>query len=229
MPVIIQNNPNGTIQTFSGLYAINVPIWWLPGGVLPANVIAAYQFKGAGSEAGALLNLNNISTNSLTKSGSISWNQATGFYFTADNNGLQNSNIVSNYNDIKTVIVRFSNRTANKSRGFICANNTRMLGFFNNSNLSIQAATTVISYGNTTLTSGVVAYDFANWLMYLNGVNIAQTGTGGFNSATSNMLIGGNFSGYPSESTCYIQAVAFYNTILTPAQIVELTISMQNL
>ena len=57
--------------------------WWLAGGISAANVVAAYQPKGAASLAASYVNLANPGTNNLTAPAAPTWNAATGWTFAA--------------------------------------------------------------------------------------------------------------------------------------------------
>lgn len=233
MPVIIQNNPNGTIQTFSGLYAIKRP-WWLPTGIVSGNVIAAYQFKGAVDEATALLNVNNMSTYPLTKDSAITWNKNYGFYFPNGSYALNNTNLntlVPNF-----IAFRFSDKASGSRRYLTNMNNNCAFSFGlpasgveNNQELSLLTSD-VRRFGNQTMTNGVVMADINNKKVYVNGSNVSMTSSISKDSENYfQRTIGGTINTpYDSTSTNF-QAAVFYSTVLTPAQIVELTTSMQNL
>jgi hypothetical protein len=243
MPVIIQNNPNGTIQTFSGLYALKRPPWWLPTEIVSSNVIAAYQFKGVASEADALLNQNDIATYPLTKVGStVTWNQSTGFYIPATNGyGLHNASIKS----FTSVFARFSDVASGNSAAILvspAAGYTLMAkAVYDKGGAQYKNAPGIIDFTTSSGTAyhmstyygnGVLGWNRPSRLLYINGVSQSlSTFSGAWIDTASYILIGqgrtnanvGSFASYN------LQAVAFYNTQLTAAQVVELTISMQNL
>jgi hypothetical protein len=117
MPITLLNNNNNMQSRYAGIFSFNANPWWLPIGILPSNVIAAYQFKGVASEADALLNQNNPATYPLTKVGStVTWNQSTGFYIPATNGyGLNNANITS----FTSVFARFSDVASGNSAAIL--------------------------------------------------------------------------------------------------------------
>lgn len=242
MPVIIQNNPNGTIQTFSGLYALKRP-WWLPTGIVSSNVIAAYQFKGAIDEANALLNVNNANDYPLTKVGStVTWNQSTGFYIPATNGyGLNNASIKS----FTSVFARFSNVASGNSAATLVSPAAGYIlmakAAYDKGGAQYKNAPGIIDfttssgtgyYMSTYYGNGVLGWNRPSRLLYINGVSQSlSTFSDAWIDTASYILIGqGRTNAHVTSFASYnLQAVAFYNTLLTPAQIVELTISIQNL
>lgn len=244
MPVIIQNNPNGTIQTFSGLYALKRP-WWLPTGIVSSNVIAAYQFKGAVDEANALLNVNNANVYPLSKVGTSTWNKNNGFTFAGGINGLTNSSLTT----FNTVIVSYSNVETSESNAVTLISPKKLYTLYAKAGydtgtkyypktIGASYGSNELKYSNITASNGIIAWtkssDSDVGTLYYNGATIGSlTGPpapGGAYNNSSYATIGSSIT---NSSLAYsgstIQAVAFYNTLLTAAQIVELTASMQNL
>lgn len=69
--------------------------WLHPTGVTDSDIIAAFRFKGAASEADALQSVNNGTKYTLSKSGSnVTWSSGNGFFIPAAQNvGLKNTDI----------------------------------------------------------------------------------------------------------------------------------------
>ena len=82
-----------------------------PTGVTDQDIIAAFRFKGAASEADALVSINNGTKYTLVKSGSnVTWSSGGGFFIPAVNAaGLENSVLPTL--SWGTVAVKFSDAT----------------------------------------------------------------------------------------------------------------------
>lgn len=96
--------------------------WMHPSGVVDDDIIAAYRFKGADSEAAALRNINNSSTPYvLTKSGSnVTWSAAGGFFIPAvDAAGLRNTTLQAK--TFGTIAVKFANAATGDKSICLCA------------------------------------------------------------------------------------------------------------
>lgn len=240
MPITLLNNNNNMQSRYAGIFSFSANPWWLPIGILPSNVIAAYQFKGVASEADALLNVNNPATYSLTKvGGTVTWNQSTGFYFPATvGYGLNNASITS----FSSVFARFSDAA---NGNYYSAIVSPALGYtlmakaaFDNGGGQYRNSVGIADhssspgtgyYGATYYSHGVLGWDRASRLVYVNGVS--QSLTGFANAYIVNptyILIGqGRTSTNISSLAAYnLQAVVFYNTQLTADQVVQLSSSM---
>lgn len=210
--------------------------WYLPTGILSSNCIAAYRFKGASSEANALLNLNNTATYPLTKVGdTVTWNQSTGFFIPATNGyGLHNASITS----FTSVFVRYSdvdNTSAltsliAPSEGHILM--AKCAWRVNDSQTQYNVAPGVWPnagyYSPTYKAAAVLGYIKPTNTLYIDGVSTSMTyiDTGGW--SPTYILIGeAKYSSFVGNlSASKIQAVAFYNTQLTAAQAVQLSTAM---
>ena len=81
--------------------------FWLPGGLAASACLAAYQFKGAASEAAARKNLAETGpTYDLVKSGSPTWESASGYYL-GSLDYLGNS-ALNALKTVKTIVIRYS-------------------------------------------------------------------------------------------------------------------------
>ena len=234
MPILTIDNYRKTENVLAGIYQVRQAPWWLPTGIVSSNVIAAYQFKGAVDEATALLNVNDMSTYPLTKDSGITWNKNNGFYFPSGNYALNNTNLntlVPNF-----IAFRFSDKASGGRRFLTDMNNNCAFSFgipasyvSNNQELSLLTSD-VRRFGNQTMTNGVVMADINNKQVYVNGSNVSMTSS--VVKDSDNYLprtIGGTNYTENSSTSANFQAAVFYSTVLTAAQVVELTISMQNL
>jgi hypothetical protein len=243
MPITLLNNNNNMQSRYAGIFSFNVNPWWLPIGIFPSNVIAAYQFKGADSEADALLNQNDTATYPLAKvGGTVTWNQANGFYIPATNGyGLNNASITS----FTSVIARFSDVASGNSAAILvspAAGYSLMAkAAYDNGGGQYRNAPGIIDFTTNPGTgyympsyygNGVLAWNRPSRLLYINGVSQSLTGfTNAYITNPTYILIGqGRTSSYISSLAAYnLQAVAFYNTQLTAAQVVAISNQMASL
>ena len=240
MPILSIDNYRKTENLLAGIYQVRQSPWWLPIGILPSNVIAAYQFKGVASEADALLNQNNTATYPLTKVGNtVTWNQSTGFYIPATNGyGLNNANITS----FTSVIARFSDVASGNSAAILvspAAGYTLMAkAAYDNGVAQYKNAPGIIDFATDSGTAyhmstyygnGVLGWNRPSRLLYINGVSQSlSTLSEAWIDTASYILIGqGRTNAHVGSFASYnLQAVAFYNTQLTAAQVVDLTAAM---
>lgn len=244
MPILSIDNYRKTENLLAGIYQVRQSPWWLPIGILPSDVIAAYQFKGASSEANALLNQNNKDTYPLTKVGStVTWNQSTGFYIPATNGyGLKNASIKS----FTSVFARFSDVASGNSAAILVSpaagytlmakaayattegaeykNAPGIIDFTTSSGTAYHMST---YYGN-----GVLGWNRPSRLLYINGVSqsLSTFSQAWIDSATYILIGQGKTDVAITSFASYnLQAVAFYNKELTAAQVVELSNNMAGL
>lgn len=100
--------------------------WFLPSGLSSENCLAAYQFKGASSEANALMDLSEYGhnltkgsqTTSIGSSYSVpgtftpTWSASSGFVFASAYGGMQGylNNSTLNQQNIRAIVVRYSGK-----------------------------------------------------------------------------------------------------------------------
>jgi hypothetical protein len=84
--------------------------WYLTTGVTAANVIAAWRFKGAVSEATSLVNLANPGTYDLTATGAPTWDAVNGWTLNAGNT-IATSGLVSQ--DKLSILIQYSDGSFN--------------------------------------------------------------------------------------------------------------------
>ena len=248
MPITLLNNNNNMQSRYAGIFSFNANPWWLPIGILPSNVIAAYQFKGVASEADALLNQNDIGTYPLTKVGNPVWNQASGFFIPATLGvGLDNLALTT----FGSVFVRYSGiDTASYSQASLiaAANGYRLFaaGADKPSDYtygrkpsfifltSTSGVATGVVYASAAYASGILGWNRGSVIgdntLYINGIQNSVAGVNSYAAYNGNsrMLIGqSKFMDIdPVVQSYTVQAVAFYNTRLTAAQALELSDAM---
>lgn len=189
----------------AGWYSINnIPTdkWYLPTGIQENQVISAYQFVGATSEAKALININEITSYPLSKDNSTTtWSSSSGFYIPGQNssvylNGLSNSNLASGTNNVLAAVYGYkhtgswySGTSSGTTYTFAPAltisgstsTYTRILtirvgGNSTNSNYTkpgIAAGSNEYAYASVPNTSGVLGGNFSPVELYINGTGVS--------------------------------------------------------
>lgn len=88
--------------------------WWLPSGMVESDCFAAFQFKGAASEADALIDKTGHGYNLAKSSSDITWNKDTGFSWVNNLSGqstLNNSNLSNQ--TVKSAVIRYADAGSN--------------------------------------------------------------------------------------------------------------------
>lgn len=194
--------------------------WYLSGGIVAANCIAAYQAKNIGSQAASYVNQANPGTFDLTVGAAPDWTTEAGWAFNGTSHYLRTGVVV--VPNLWSIIIWFSGLTQASSRYMVGARNTVPTWGIGPTN----APGFLYSGGNDSLsiirtaTAGVIA--LTNNKGYWNGV--AETGSiaspGGV-MGTRDLFIGarnadGTAGGFAAVT---IERVAIYNITLTLAQI----------
>jgi hypothetical protein len=247
MPIITIQREQDSFETLSGAYRFNSNPWWQPKGLIPANVIAAYRFKGAESEARALLDLSGKTLHTLHKTNdSVVWNFANGFTIPAVlGYGLDNTQI----NDFAAVFIRYSDvnvdSATNASLVSLSATHyldAKVAGWDNGSlkyrkrpGFSCFNGWRFGAYSPAAYSQAVLGWNrntdsiSANSL-YINGSKVALTEMT-YESPTANRILIGQsrMNGNVTLTSLKVQAAVFYNTHLTDEQAMELSLSMAEL
>lgn len=200
--------------------------WWDLDGTL-TSCVAAYQAKGAVSQAASYVNLANAGTYDLTAGGSPTWDSG-GWKFGAGNylnTGIIPSDITWSY------IAKFSNKPTPSSEGGtlfgagssstnfmkIMIGYTDKRGFHGDASKSKNVSTPTYcpAYGIMCL---------ADRKIYLNANSATIADGGGI--ASTPVWIGAKSGAYGSaenlNANIYIECAAIYNTALTSTQIADL-------
>lgn len=225
--------------------------WYLAGGVSAANCIAAYQAKGAASYAASKINLINPGTYNLIDGVSPTWDAINGWTFDGITTYLRTENL---YQAITTnncsIVIGYSNlnNTVN-SRLFGCYYENYdppyQYSSFNLSNkitpsyrvYNTEILETVVN-GSLPVTS-IVSFCSDN-TQYLNGVVdsgiVYSTGDNTNTYAMIELYLGCfHYKDTTPDEGAYqlanykLQAIAFYNAILTPSQVSAITTAIQAL
>ena len=202
--------------------------WWNAGGTV-ASCIAAYQPKGANSYAISKQNLVGNTLYDLTEvgGGAVYWSANNGWYGFRTLSRCLDTNITT-FNNSWSLIIRCSGATTN---------NTVILGAYTSAGDGLYIAYMTVggwqcfnqSYNYKVVPSltggGVLAFTGAN--IYLDGENKGNLGVQYTNGLTRSPYIGAqHYTSAVQHTDANIQAVAFYNTILTAQNIVDITTAM---
>lgn len=194
--------------------------WWLAGGINSANAIAAYQPKGALSLASSYTNLANPGTYNAAPGTAPTWDVVNGWIFGGTTQLLTTGIVVATG---WSAICRFFiiNRQS--------SSNPRL--FDDTSSFSITISDVNVGYTNGGLTGHVptitdnteAVLGIAGQAAYRNGIYDGLITTG---SMSGNAIVIGNRAAANRGFNGYIKALAFYNTILTAAQVLAVTNAM---
>lgn len=199
--------------------------WYLAGGISAANCVAAYQPKGAASLAASYVNLVSPGTYDAAPGVAPTWAAGTGWTFNGSSQYLATG--VIPVGTTWSAFIQFSNRTSGGNRwlfgvlggalafGVVPALFSGFIQYYN---------------GNSVLGSAAVAsgnLGVAGLVGYLNGTSSGSI-TSGSPTYTQGVFIGAlNSAGTPqSYIACNVQAVAIFNSTLTPAQVAILAVAM---
>ena len=206
--------------------AVTYPWYRGQTGTIPlANVLFAYQPKGAASLAASYSNLANPGTNDAAPGVAPTFNATTGWTFNGTTQYLTTGVTMQCWNGgspTTSIAIRIANRSGSTSD---------LMGYFLNSLscLVFEVFSGAWHYGNGAYASSGLAptasgrFIMAGKAFYLNGSHIADDGGG--TTATGTVLIGcsANGSGNPQfYAATDVIAAAGYNIGLSSSQAVDL-------
>lgn len=204
--------------------------WWTSGGVDPYSCVAAYQPKGAASQAASYTNLANPGTYDAALGVAPTWASATGW--TGTGSAWLDTGIVEG-DQSWTYIVRYNQSAAPGGlRMYLSARQSAT------SDITIQAITGI--YQEFTNHSGQISFGaaasnvvcVAGSRAYLNGTLQSGTMTAGTSPSIPIYLLARNNNGTAAMflgTSDTIVAVAIYNTTLGSTAISALTTAMNAL
>lgn len=207
--------------------------WWLAGGIPASACVAAYQPKGASGLTESYTNLANPGLyNCTAPTAAPTWDVVNGWKFNGTTQYLD-SGVIPPINQTWSGIVKFTN--ANLLSTFCSIFGA---GPLVNTGYMIAVSNSVRFYYNGGYKSfsggkSAAVMAFAGVYCYLDGAK--ETGTIPYTAAvnTYSVFIGSlNNAGTPYftySQASYIQAVAFFSTVLTDYQVAELTRAMNAL
>lgn len=217
------------VRSMGGAAAV-IP-WYLSGGIPAAACVAAYQPKGAASLAASYVNLANPGTNDAAPGVAPTFAAATGWTFNGSSQHLKTGVIPDS--SAWSGIVRFSNSTSAGDRFLFGSikNDAAPKGRFcispdnGSGNVYYGMSDSLNLFVPPAITEGVLA--ITGNTAYRNGASDGSIATASHPAqeiyiGVSNVN-GGILYGYRA---CKIQAIAFYNTTITPEQVAAVSAAM---
>lgn len=201
--------------------------WWLKGGISASNAKIAYAPKGAASLAASYINLANPGTNNAAPGVAPTWDATNGWMFNGSTQYLTTGFAPGNSTNW-TGIIRFSNLTGTAVVDFFGTRAT--LRFHQEYSMSTHVLTFNMGGSvNTTLTftSGVIA--IAGGTGYKDGSSVGTFTPSSAGDWPAIYIGGYNFGGLARPLAGYVQAFAFYNTVLNGTQVSAVTTAMNAL
>jgi len=197
--------------------------WWLAGGVNPANVVAAYQAKGAASYAASKVNLANPGTYDATEGVAPSWDAATGWTGNGTTMYLDTGvALLGTY----TALIRLTNVKSGAMHGV--AKWPRQT-FFRPNNFVAQS----FGWGNTSFNRGAAAtagvFGLAGNQPYTDGAAAGDAGDGYFTpgAETFFILAANSIEGTPFLfDSGDVAASVIYDNVLTADQMAAISAAM---
>ena len=217
--------------------------WYLVDGITEENVVAAYRFKGAETQAEALLNVNENGDYPLSITGTVTWTTGEGLYFPAVKDCyINNDSLVAKQASITACAFNYDrmNTGSVHTAGVMlqCSNtaNTRYLeakGGYGNSylkNTMIGRSSTdgASKQTSTTYTDGCLSCDWVNYNLWYNGVSQTLTNAehGTLPTYDSTWTTGRVFTTTTNanayKGVMYLKTLVFYNCVLTGEQHLQL-------
>ena len=209
--------------------------WWLSGGIVAANCIAAYQPIGADDIADSYINVANSGTYNATPGTAPTWDAVNGWKFLASSSQyLGTGGIIVPNDQTWSIIIKYSNYLEpNKAVSFSRKTggaNTCDFGLYrpNNDTLSYYSG----SVKNTTHVGTLACVQaIAGNQPYLDGATDGATITAGADVNDVELVIGAiNIDGSMAlYFTGHIQAYSLYNTAVSGAQVAAVGTAMNAL
>lgn len=207
--------------------------WW---DVAGETCVAAYQAKGAASQAASYVNLTGDDTYDITAPSAPTWDTSTGWSFNGTGNRLM-TGVTVETNQVWTMIVRFDNQRASSATSNVVAGCLRASGYyffidvFHPSGRNYGNGNQKFKVGGDSV-SGAAVMAVAGRTGYHNGSAEAtiDAGTGG--TVSTPIAIGCRFDNSTTPTSYFlgtVQAVAIYSTTLDATQIANLTTAMNAL
>lgn len=203
--------------------------WYLAGAVPAVNCKAAYAPKGAASLAASYVNLANPGTNNAAPGTAPTWDAVNGWKFNGTDQYLT-TGVVPENDQTWSMIVKYSDyTTGDDCLAGIYHTELRAFG------LVVYSSVNVRKYYNgqdqnlaDTAASGIMGV--AGVKKYFNGVDVGGADiVNGSGSITYDIYIGAiHYDSIVQFFDGNIQAVAIYDSVLTPAQVFAISTRMEN-
>ena len=208
--------------------AITDKPWWLAGGIPRDACVAAYRAVGASDYASSKVNLANPGVYNATDGAAYpTWNTNDGWIFASTGTAVLTTGYTFANNNL-SIFVRFNYHYANTFKRIFSSNadTVYVLPSYDLVNPhEYKNGTTVLKVAPP-LPSGLYVMGIAGNTAYLNG---AIDGVITVGSLVSGNLFIGNRADLARICSSDIYAVAVYNSVITSAQVSELTIAMNAL
>lgn len=214
--------------------------WWLPDGVLESNVIAAWRFKGALSEASALQDLTGHGYELTVADANTYWD-VNGFHIDATNGaGLNNALLLSDLSELKCVAFGYSfiPTTGKKCGGFgtgtygIHLQGTYADGSGSHARNKLYARsinpTARWSTSGLPPAVGVIGMNYNSKILYINGT-VEAISHDGNQVTTSSVLLGQDNINSVANLAFDLKAAVLYSAELTTLQHAELVTNINSL
>ena len=216
---------NGTVRQVPGGLAVSkrsvsVP-WWLLGGIAAADCVAAYQPKGAASYSASKVNLVNPGTNDAADGNAPGWSTENGWELVKWLKHYLITTIIPSQNF--SVVVRYANTVTSGNTNQIFGSYNGTSTRFYIANQYVDSNTMRWGYGSAIHNIGTPNISAVAALCggagYVNGTSVVSP-TGTWSGIGRAITIGclNNNGIYQDYFGGYIQAIVFYNTILSAAQ-----------
>lgn len=198
-------------------------MWWLMGGINPADCVAAYAPRGAASQAASYVNLANPGTYDCGTTSAPGWNSDDGWVFTGTNQSIfnaliipatQNWSVICEFSDLTNDGILFGCGNYGGKYFMIQPNNSDLFcRFLNGSGVGLSVPPRV--------TSGIVG--MAGNKAYVNGVQVAGDIPDLSVAITNSLYIGCRNMGAQMDFVAVkMRRFAVYNVVLTPEQMLAL-------
>jgi hypothetical protein len=224
----------GISQLGASAKAQAVTPWWLAGGVSPANVVAAYQPKGAASLAASYINLANPGAFDAVPVAVPGWSAAAGWIFTSAQ-AVSTVPVISGESGAKiyTMIIQFTNSQNAFNRHLFGARTGAAATNVNVSQVNAASADLVNANRNVaTSRRNNGSYAIAGFSMYADGVFLGDAPFATTTATTPALFVGASNDGAGglfNPMTVNISAFAVYDTKLTAPQVAAISAAMSAL
>jgi len=192
--------------------------WWLAGGINPANVVAAYQGKGAASYGDSKVNLAGDSTHNLTEGNAPAWDTLIGWTMNGNKwleTGIlptENMSAFVRFTSAGNPSVLFGSYSGNNTTRFVICPSFQGKKNYEHAGSYLGGNNTGYGFGSMAITGQ------SGYYHGLFDTAIPGTWSG---TATKTIHIG-HQNGYTSYCDAVIIAMSFYANPITAEQIMAL-------
>jgi hypothetical protein len=220
---------DGTISNGSWSQIASCDSWWLAGGISASNAVAVYQPVGADDLADSYVNLANPGTYDATPGVAPTWDAVNGWTFNGTTQYLDSGVVPASG---WSMIVRFSDVSLPATCWMIGVDSADNARFYLSPTFTAKRlyGSGGLKLVSSAVESGIMA--ISGQQPYFNGLTDGST-TDAWDTTQTNSIFIGCLHETDGDPNFFlngkIQAVAIYNTTLTPAQVAAVTAGMQAL